>query len=257
SPLSPSELAYLTTSLVLSPPIRPDSRAPTQFRPLIAELDILPSCNGSARMVWADGAECVAGIKAEVARTEDIFGVPTEVAEESWVEVGVDVQGLRDDDALNVFLAGVVQEGLFAGDGGGLTSRLKLNDRFHWKVYIDVLLITPPPTSPSLSTTHPLTLLSLTTHLSLRSTLLPFPTSQGNEDPTFSDDWDLATPLYPPELTSLLPPISLLVMTIGPNILLDPSRDELSVAEGVWAVSLLPPVESKNRPRVVGVRTLE
>ncbi|KAF8441969.1 hypothetical protein BGX38DRAFT_1056521, partial [Terfezia claveryi] len=256
--LSPSELAYLTTSLILSPPIRPDSRTPTQFRPLIAELDILPSCNGSARMVWADGAECVAGIKAEVARTEDIFGVPTEVAEEfepgaagggdtttrsvvnrrSWIEVGVDVQGLRDDDALNVFLAGVVQEGLFAGDEGGLTSRLKLNDRFHWKVYIDVLLITPPPTSPSLSTTHPLTLLSLTTHLSLRSTLLPFPTSQGNEDPTFSDDWDLATPLYPPELTSLLPPISLLVMTIGPNVLLDPSRDELSVAEGVWAVSL-------------------
>lgn len=82
-------------------------------------------------MVWADGAECVAGIKAEVARTEDIFGVPTEVAEEfelgaagggdtttrsvvnrrSWVEVGVDVQGLRDDDALNVFLAGVVRRG--------------------------------------------------------------------------------------------------------------------------------------------------
>jgi len=46
-------------------------------------------------------------------------------------------------------------------------------------------------------------------------------------------------------------------MTIGPNVLLDPSRDELSVAEGVWAVSLLPPTENKSRPRVVGVRTLE
>lgn len=109
-------------------------------------------------MVWADGAECVVGIKAEVARTEDIFGVPTEVAEDfevgasgggdtttraivnrnSWVEVGVDVQGLRDDDALNVFLAGVVQEGLFAGDEEGLTQRLKINDRYHWKLYIDV-----------------------------------------------------------------------------------------------------------------------
>jgi len=109
-------------------------------------------------MVWADGAECVAGIKSEVARTEDIFGVPTEVAEEfelggtgggntttrsvvnrrNWVEVGVDLQGLRDDDALNVFLAGVVQEGLFAGDEKELTSRLKINDRFHWKLYIDV-----------------------------------------------------------------------------------------------------------------------
>lgn len=158
--LSPSELAFLTTSLTLTPPIRPDSRTSTQFRPLVAELDILPSCNGSARMVWADGAECVAGIKAEVSRTEDIFGIPTEVAEEfeqgasgggdtttraivnrrSWVEVAVDIQGLRDDDALNIFLAGVVQEGLFAGgdEDGGLTSRLKINDRFHWKLYIDV-----------------------------------------------------------------------------------------------------------------------
>lgn len=67
----------------------------------------------------------------------------------------------------------------------------------------------------------------------------------------------MATPLYPAELSSLLPPISLLVMTIGPNVLLDPSRDELSVAEGVWAVSLLPPRDNKSAPRVVGIRTLE
>ena len=115
-------------------------------------------------MVWADGAESIAGIKAEVTRTEDVFGVPTETPDEddederqhtskgeaqravvnrrSWVEVGVDVQGLRDDDPLSVFLAGVVQEGVFAECEErwvrGVTSRLKINDRYHWKLYIDV-----------------------------------------------------------------------------------------------------------------------
>ena len=130
-------------------------------------------------MVWADGAECIAGIKAEVTRTEDVFGVPTETPDEedareeeeeekeegkdgeggrskgqgkmkwavvnrrSWIEVGVDVQGLRDDDPLSVFLAGVVLEGMFVGCEEdrrvrGVTSRLKINDRYHWKLYIDV-----------------------------------------------------------------------------------------------------------------------
>ncbi|KAF8476993.1 hypothetical protein BDZ91DRAFT_708496 [Kalaharituber pfeilii] len=284
TPLSPAELAYLATSLSLTPPIRPDCRLPTQFRPLAAETDILPTCNGSARMVWADGAECVAGVKAEVERTEDVHGVPTEVPDEgtqgvqagagpvvnrrSWVEVSVDVQGLRDDDPLNVFLAGVVMEGLFAGAAveepdAGLTGKLKINDRYHWKLYIDILLITPPPTSSALSTTHPLTLLSFTTHLALRTTKLPLPASQGNEDPIFHDDWDLAIPLYAPTPTTSatlappsLPPISLLVMTIGPNVLLDPSRDELSVAEAVWSITLLPSY-STNKSRIAGIRTLE
>jgi len=46
-------------------------------------------------------------------------------------------------------------------------------------------------------------------------------------------------------------------MAVGPNVLLDPSRDELCVAEGVWAVSLLPPLSKKGGPRIVGIRTLE
>ena len=149
-------------------------------------------------MVWADGAECIAGIKAEVTRTEDVFGVPTETPDEQevvveevememeeegeeggggkresvalvkvnrrgWIEVGVDVQGLRDDDPLTVFLAGVVQEGVFAGSGDkrvrGVTSRLKINDRYHWKLYIDVCVsvsfflsffISPFPPTPTI-----------------------------------------------------------------------------------------------------------
>ncbi len=64
--LSPAELAYLHSSLSLSPPIRPDLRAPTQFRPLVAETDILPGTNGSARICFADGSEAIVGVKAEV-----------------------------------------------------------------------------------------------------------------------------------------------------------------------------------------------
>src|SRR5277367_675844 len=67
--LSPAELSYLHTSLSHQPPIRPDARSPTQFRPLIAETDILPGTNGSARICFADGTEAIAGIKAEVEKS--------------------------------------------------------------------------------------------------------------------------------------------------------------------------------------------
>ncbi|KAL8689663.1 MAG: hypothetical protein Q9218_004710, partial [Villophora microphyllina] len=67
--LSPSELSYLHTSLSLDPPIRPDARAPTSFRPLVAEIDLLPTTNGGARLCFADGTEAIVGVKAEVERT--------------------------------------------------------------------------------------------------------------------------------------------------------------------------------------------
>lgn len=63
---STSELAYLQSSLGLSPPVRPDGRAPTTFRPLSAETDFLPAANGSARLCFADGTEAIVGVKAEV-----------------------------------------------------------------------------------------------------------------------------------------------------------------------------------------------
>lgn len=65
---SPAELSYLHTSLSFSPPIRPDSRSATQFRPLIAETDILPGTNGSGRICFPDGTEAIVGVKAEVDR---------------------------------------------------------------------------------------------------------------------------------------------------------------------------------------------
>lgn len=135
--ISPAELSYLRSSLALNPPIRPDARSPTQFRPLVAEIDILPSTNGSARMIWGDGGECVVGVKVEVEPTE----LTADGKRKNWVEIGVEVQGQRDDDPLGVFLGMTVTESLLT-PSSTLTERLAITSRFHWKMYIDVC----PPT---------------------------------------------------------------------------------------------------------------
>lgn len=172
TPFSPAELSYIHTSLSATPPIRPDGRSATTFRPLIAESDILPGANGSARICFADGSEAVVGVKAEVEKSrsratasgesgvhlstggdnvgdddDDDGGVRLEDAEsgavgdgrrgeDEWVEMSIEIPGFRDDDALPVFLAQMLTEALLAD--GKLTERLWINRRFHWKLYIDV-----------------------------------------------------------------------------------------------------------------------
>lgn len=164
-PLSPAELSYLHTSLCQDPPIRPDGRSPTQFRPLIAETDILPSANGSARVCFADGTEAIVGVKAEVEKSrtatvatgevsaEGVLGLGTGAGkdvdmdgtdnererpsgEDSWLEVSIEIPGMRDDDALPVFLSAMLTEALLAD--GELKDTLYMNRRFHWRLYIDV-----------------------------------------------------------------------------------------------------------------------
>lgn len=157
--LSPAELSYIHTSLSQTPPIRPDGRTPTQFRPLVAETDILPSTNGSARICFADGTEAVVGIKAEVEKSGGVYLNPgdaggaeiemgdAEVEEkeqggeqgkgrDEWVEVAIDIPGYRDDDALPVFLGAMLTEALLAD--ARLKDRLYINERFHWRLYVDV-----------------------------------------------------------------------------------------------------------------------
>lgn len=56
--------------------------------------------------------------------------------EDRWIEVTVDMPGQRDDDAMVVFLAQMIHEGLVAD--GGLRNRLVLNARWHWRLYVDV-----------------------------------------------------------------------------------------------------------------------
>ena len=165
--VSPAELAYLHSSLSIDPPIRPDSRLSTQFRPLIAETDILPGTNGSARICFSDGTEAVVGVKAEVEKSvasgasinsqhglsllteadgqtmgavETAYeaGLPGRVGagENSWFETTIEVPGFRDDDSLIVFLAAMLSEALVAT--GDLVDKLWINNRWHWKLYIDV-----------------------------------------------------------------------------------------------------------------------
>ncbi len=154
---SPAELAYLHNSLSLRPPIRPDGRSPTQFRPLTAETGILPGTNGSARVCFADGTEAIVGVKAEIERTVDSLvgadGQLEEVeaqrgsgdglaenakrrAKGEWLEIAVEIPGQRDDEASTVFLAEMLREALVAD--GEVARKLWINRRFHWRLYLDV-----------------------------------------------------------------------------------------------------------------------
>ena len=283
--LSPAELSNLHSSLSLATPIRPDLRKPTDFRPLTAETDILPSTNGSARVCFSDGTEAIAGVKAEVERTprrwrsdglsftsakttgntggEDVnmregsegsddeggeadkphqsagtqaTKQPHTTASNSWLELSIDIPSLRDDDPLPSFLNSMLTETLLSSPY--LKNRLVINRNWHWKMFIDILLLSPP-------LSYPLPLLSLTTHLALLNALLPQRISEVEDDPLWNDDWDAAVPLYPRETnndmdaSALRPPVTLLVMCVGENILFDPSREELAVAESVVAVSFV------------------
>ncbi|KAL1305519.1 hypothetical protein AAFC00_007131 [Neodothiora populina] len=286
--LSPSELSYIHTSLSQTPPLRPDGRAPRRFRPLVAETDVSPSTNGSARICFADGTEAVVGVKCEVERTPntgcetglgwtgDVMGggagddarMDTGEVDESrkgkgqdaWVEVAIDIPGYRDDDAPPVFLGATLTEALVSD--GALKDRLYINTRFHWRLCVDILLLSPP-------TSHPLPLLSLTTHLALLRTRLPALISEEDEDPLFNDDWDASIPLYPSSTsktsttTTSPPPITLLVMSVASNIIFDPSREELAVADSVFAVSVAAAASSSSSPgnprqaKIVAIRAID
>ncbi|KKY38113.1 putative rrna processing protein [Diaporthe ampelina] len=253
--LSPAELAYLHASLSLTPPLRPDGRSATQFRPLSAETGILPGTNGSARICFADGTEAIVGVKAEIGKTEARHGAGNTLLEtdlihaggddddtdgegraniegqSSWVEIAVEIPGARDDDASTIYLAEMLSEALLAD--GQFARRLYLNRRFHWKLYLDILLISPP-------LSYPLPLLSLTAHLALLATRLPRLVSEGDEDPLFDDDWDSSNYLYPHDkgASGARPPVTLLVMAVGDNIIFDPAKEELAVADCALAISV-------------------
>ncbi|KAI5456338.1 ribosomal protein S5 domain 2-type protein [Mariannaea sp. PMI_226] len=274
---SPAELAYLHRSLSLKPPIRPDGRTPTQFRPLTAETGILPGTNGSARVHFSDGTEAIVGVKAEIERTVEGSSVVAEEQERlrhegndgegqrskgEWIELAVEIPGQRDDEASTVFLAEMLREPLLADKE--FAKKLFINRRFHWRLYLDILLISPP-------LSYPLPLLSLTTHLALLATRLPRLKSEGDEDPMFDDDWEASTFLYPREGAvdgATRPPVTLLVVTVGDNVIFDPSKEELAVAETALAVSVAEArrlrdtgamdVDSKGRDlRLLSIRTID
>jgi len=165
--------------------------------------------------------------------------------------MSVDVPGFREDDSLPVFLASMLKESLLAS--GELKDRLYINTRFHWKLYVDVLLL-----SPALS--YPLALLSMTTHLALLTTDLPALKSEKDEDPMFDDDWDAAVPLYSKTAGKTVadkPPVIILAMAVGPNIIFDPCKEELAVADAVLAIACTNTSASSTGARIVSIRTID
>jgi len=63
--------------------------------------------------------------------------------------------------------------------------------------------------------------------------------SEEDEDPLFDDDWEATEFLYLRSVgTHARPPVTLLVMAVKDNIVFDPSKEELAVADVVLAVSV-------------------
>ena len=237
---------------------------------------MLPGTYGSARAAGPDGAEVVVGVKAEVETADAPLGggagardgkggpLPEGPGDEEpgpgdWLRLTLEIPGYREDDALVVFLCAMLREALVAGRAGAaVRRRLWGGARWRWRLYVDVH--SPFPTShvrrqslesatfyaisdadrckiillaPPLA--YPVPLLSLATHLALLTTRLPRPVSRWAEDPTFDDDWAAAAPLYP---APHRPPITLLAAVVGATVLMDPVREELAVADAIFAVAV-------------------
>ncbi|KAL6248054.1 Exosome complex component rrp42 [Rhinocladiella similis] len=255
-PFSPAELAYLHTSLSSVPPLRPDARSQaTDFRPLRAEIGVLPAVNGSAHVGFSDGREAIVGVKLEVEKTvarQNVVSTSTstttgeepgdeamDVDQDSkkggggggqaqWLSTTLTLPGLRDDDPNLVFLEEMLREPLIVS---GLADKLVINSKWHWHAYVDVLLV-----SPNGLASYPLPLLSTAVHLALRDARVPKLKSEGEEDPVADDDWMASTFLYGP--SGPRPPVTLLVVVVGENVIFDPSREELAVADAVVAVGV-------------------
>lgn len=212
--------------------MRPDARSVSQFRPLQATTNFLPTANGSARVRTADGGECIVGVKAKVVRLNASTLSQKEYPVDRLVAVDVDIAGLRDDHSSLTMIASTLQQMLINSQilSG---SRLKLTSRFAFKLFIDALVIS--------HTSNPMNLLSLAVYLALKSTRLPklissTDDSSAEEIPVFDDDWDHSTFLTSDgingEDTLHKPPLLFIFAVIGDNLLIDPSRDEETVAEG-------------------------
>lgn len=215
--LSPAEKDYLYESLRLSPPVRPDSRLVFQYRPLEATVSFLPSSNGSARMRLVDGSECIVSVKSKVVSISE---------EPNLISCDVSVSGHRDDSNFVSNLRFDITNSLVVNFPYEI---LKLTSKYSFKLYIDCIVIS--------HTSYPLSLISFTCYLALKTTKLPKLISEVNdetieEQPTFSDDWESAQSLEALHKSGLFqPPIFITIGTVGDNLYFDPSLEEEQVLE--------------------------
>ncbi|KAK9477075.1 ribosomal protein S5 domain 2-type protein [Lipomyces japonicus] len=211
-PLSVAEESYLSSSLALKPPVRPDGRQNNQFRSLDAASGILPLTNGSARIRLGDGGECIVGVKAEV--VTNTTSIPA-------IEVDVDIMGVPSSSPLVTLLTATVASAIKNSIPAQL---LGIQGKYAYKLYIDGVILD--------HVSHPLTLFSMATYLALLDTKLPKLTSTKEDEdiglPQFSSDWEDSTKLC----HSWAPPLVQLVVLVGKNVFVDATSEEADVSDG-------------------------
>lgn len=226
---SPAELSYLRDSLKQDPPLRPDGRDCSEFRPIEGETSVLPSTNGSARVRSGDGGECLVGVKARVTRNSKIGLNNTQDAADSvcaaspLIKVVVDISGSKEDDAAAVLISSMLTQTL--SDSTELLQKLRLTSRFSFQLYIDALVVS--------NKSHPMGLVSFAVYLALMTTRLPLLISNADdkraeEVPVFHDDWEEAIPLC--QGINWRPPLLFLLSVVESSILMDPTFQEEQVS---------------------------
>ena len=225
--LSVAESAFIYDSLVASHPIRPDSRKPTQYRPLKANCGFLPNSNGSSRIYNSDGTECISSVKAKVIRSSEISDL---------INVEINIFGEKANTTLCQHLTTLIKDSLIDSFD---FSVLKLTDKYYFQLYIDIsILYLPEDFRYSSYTLYSiLSLISMGVYIALKSAKLPLLISdkkdfEVEEEPTFSDDWEVSAFLIPRNAKrSFQPALIFIVGLAGNTVIIDPSLEEEQVLE--------------------------
>lgn len=231
--LSVAEKSYLYDSLrgeYTNGPTRPDGRLAHQFRPLEVFRDFLPSSNGSARIAASDGSECVVSVKAAVEQNLGHIKEARSLKDNAkyhhapTIVIECSLAGQRDDSpqlaSLNSYLNRVY------GDLPELAAALQISERYTFRLYVDVLVLS--------AQAQPLALISFAIYIALKSTTLPLLVSS-------QDDLEVeAMPIFHDHDFVTLranPPLIFLVSIYGNNILVDCSSAESEVADNALLIT--------------------
>ncbi|KTW30589.1 hypothetical protein T552_00306 [Pneumocystis carinii B80] len=239
--LSSSQLSYLHSSLLQVPSIRPDARKSTQFRPLFAQINVLPLTYGSSCIKW-DDTHVVVGVKAEIIDALDLQTLH-EYKKGGKISVNVEIfpdasQENCEDDSMSAFLTQSLQQFL-----SGIRSEcLLVTPTKAWNIFIDAVVIS--------SNSHALPALALAMYLALQTARLPHIIAhiapeninsgeaiQNTGSGEFEVDYDLKNSVPIPDIEKV--GVVVFVGNVGDNILYDLSDDEMAVVEGLLAVGVL------------------
>lgn len=239
--LSSSQISYLHSSLLQVPCIRPDARNSTQFRPLFAQVDVLPLTYGSSHIKW-DDTHVLVGIKAEIIDALDLYTFQ-ESKKGGKISVNVEIfpdasQEDCDDESMSSFLSCSLLQSL----SGIELEHLLVTPTKAWNIFIDAVVIS--------SNSHALPALALGVRLALQTTKLPHivqnitketietqKITQNINSGDFEVDYDIKNSLPMPDIEKV--GVIIFVGNVGDNILYDLTSEEMAVVEGLLAVGVL------------------